>query len=179
VGVQEIQATITCRGGHTETVDIEFDPEITTYSDILELFWNNHNPTSRTSSQYMSVIFYHNDEQRILAEETMKIQQKKTVKPIQTKILPLKSFTEAEGYHQKYLLRRNPYILKMIGLDSSDKKLINSFVAARLNGYIGGFGTGRDFEAEVGKFGLKPQVEASVRNILGKNNSSVTCSMKK
>lgn len=146
--------------------------------DMLDIFWNNHDPTSRAHSQYMSVIFYHNEQQLVQAEESLKFQQSKRAKPIQTKILPLNSFTSAEGYHQKYLLRRNPYIFKMLGMDS-DKKIIHSYVATRLNGYVGGFGTMEDFEAELEKLGLSPQLEASVRNIIGKSKSNATCALKK
>ena len=64
---------------------------------MLDIFWENHDPTARNKAQYMSAIFYHDDEQKKLAEESLKKKQKKTVRQIQTKILPAETFYDAEG----------------------------------------------------------------------------------
>ena len=71
-------------GNHTETVSIDYDPELTSYEDLLSLFWNNHDPSPRNgvcpnvpgndpTRQYMSVIFYHNDYQKLLAKQSLKM----------------------------------------------------------------------------------------------------------
>lgn len=86
------------RGDHTETIQIEYDPKQTNYKNLLSIFWNNHDPTARNKSQYMSAIFYHDDEQKELAEITMKEKQETTVRKIQTKILPANTFYNAEEY---------------------------------------------------------------------------------
>jgi len=166
-GGSSLNPTYRRLGDHTETIQVEYDPEVTNYSKLLEIFWANHNPTSKCSRQYMSAIFYHDQEQKKLAEESMKVEQKKRNASIQTKILPMGVFTNAEDYHQKYLLQRYPYILAQMDIDPGDE-LINSFVAARLNGYVGGYGTLSAFEGEKERFGLSPKIISYVQNIVAK-----------
>lgn len=83
-------------GDHTETIDMDYDPNEISYSELLDIFWNNHDPTTNCKRQYMSAIFYHDEEQRLLAEETKAVMTKKKNRPIQTQILPAKEFYEAE-----------------------------------------------------------------------------------
>lgn len=102
-----------CTGdtGHAETVYIEFDPEKISYNELLDLFWNNHNPTQGdrqgpdSGSQYRSMIFYYTDEQKNLAEESRsKLEESgRFGDSITTKIAPASEFYKAEEYHQKYL----------------------------------------------------------------------------
>ncbi|CAG2118036.1 unnamed protein product, partial [Medioppia subpectinata] len=139
-------------GDHTETIDIQYDPNVTTFEKILDIFWANHSPTVCHKRQYMSAIFYHNSEQKQLAEESMKEAQKKLTQPIQTRILPLDVFYEAEDYHQKYMLRKHSNLIKSLGL--SDKQLIGGHIAARINGYLGHFGTFATFDKEVNNWGI-------------------------
>jgi len=157
-------------GDHTETVQIEYDPEVTSYGNMLDIFWANHNPTSKCSRQYMSAIFYHTNEQKQLAEESLKSQQKKRAQKITTKIVPVGTFTDAEDYHQKYLLQRHPRILTDLDMDPGEQ-LNRSFVTARLNGYVGGFGSLDNFEKEKELLNLPPSVEKYVR-LLIKNGKS-------
>lgn len=95
--------------GHAEVVEIEFDPTIVNYETILETFWKCHDPTQvnrqgvDVGSQYRSVIFVHNNEQRVIAERSKEQAQKNFRKPIATAIEPAKDFYRAEEYHQKYL----------------------------------------------------------------------------
>src|SRR3989344_2915773 len=93
---------------HAEAVEIEFDPKKITYKQILELFWNCHDPTQINrqgpdeGTQYRSAIFYHSDEQKKEAEASKAAHQKKLRKPIATEIVPASTFYRAEEYHQKY-----------------------------------------------------------------------------
>ena len=92
-------------GDHTETVQVDYDPERITYDQLLEIFWESHQPTSRNSSrQYMNVIFYHDEHQRRLATTSQNAVEQKTSGTIRTKVLSIQSFTMAEDYHQKYIL---------------------------------------------------------------------------
>lgn len=153
-------------GDHTETVDIEYDPQQTNYERLLQLFWRNHDPTSNCSRQYMSAIFYHDDEQKTLAERTMKEQASKHRKNIATKILPAKEFYNAEDYHQKFLLQKHGALLSSMDVEPGDD-LIRSHAAARLNGYVGGYGSLEQFETEWEKLGFTNQMAEYVKNVIG------------
>ena len=83
-------------GDHTETVDVDYDPNVTSYSDLLNIFWNNHDPCTKQKRQYMSAIFYHDEEQKKLAEQTKEEMSGKKSKSIATQILPAKEFYVAE-----------------------------------------------------------------------------------
>ena len=107
-----------CTGetGHAEVVDLRFDPAVISYAQLLEVFWNKHNPTSLNfqgwdvGSQYRSAIFYHNDEQRRRAEESKAAlaASGKYSAPIVTEITPAGPFWRAEDYHQQYVLKNRP-----------------------------------------------------------------------
>lgn len=101
-----------CQGetGHAEAVEVTYDPALVGYERLLEIFWNNHNPTMLNQqgpdrgTQYRSVIFYHNEEQKKLAEASKQIleQSGKWSRPIVTEIVPAETFYPAEEYHQRY-----------------------------------------------------------------------------
>lgn len=96
--------------GHAEVIQIIFEPEIITYQDILTIFWQIHNPTTKNrqgndiGSQYRSVIFYHNENQKQIAENSKKVLEDLHVwgNPIVTEIIPFSEFYRAEEYHQDY-----------------------------------------------------------------------------
>ncbi len=100
--------------GHAEVVEVDFDPEVVGYNTLLDVFWNNHNPTTLNrqgpdvGTQYRSVIFYHNEEQKELAERSKQIveQTGRFKQPIVTEIVPASTFYVAEDYHQQYLEKR-------------------------------------------------------------------------
>jgi len=79
-------------------VQIEYDPNKTSYSDLLKIFWkaDGHDPTFNQSRQYMSAIFYHNDEQRRLAEKSRDEYEKEKQKKTVTEIIPAGTFYNAE-----------------------------------------------------------------------------------
>ena len=101
--------------GHVEAVKVVYDPKIIAYAELLDYFWRHVNPTDNggqfvdRGSQYRSVIFYSNEQERMLAEKSKKeLAGRGPFKtPIVTDILPLKAFYEAEDYHQDYY-KRNP-----------------------------------------------------------------------
>ena len=103
-----------CTGktGHAETVEVTYDPSIISYNELLAVFWNNHDPTTPNrqgpdiGSQYRSVIFYYNEEQKILAYSSKEKIQSRLRKDIVTQIVPATQFYKAEDYHQQYLAKR-------------------------------------------------------------------------
>jgi peptide-methionine (S)-S-oxide reductase len=106
-----------CTGttGHAEATQIKFDHAQISYEELLEVFWKTHDPTTLNQQgndfgpQYRSAIFYHNDEQRRLAEEYKKKLDAARIwdKPIVTEITPFTNFFPAENYHQDYF-NKNP-----------------------------------------------------------------------
>jgi peptide-methionine (S)-S-oxide reductase len=106
-----------CSGatGHIEVVQIEFDPAVTSYRDILEVFFTIHDPTTRdrqgndSGSQYRSVIFYTSEQQRSVAEQTIHELDAAGIwrNPVVTELHPASTFYRAEDYHQEYF-RNNP-----------------------------------------------------------------------
>lgn len=104
-----------CAGttGHAEVIQVEFDPQKTSFATILETFWDVHDPTTLNrqgadaGTQYRSIILYHSPAQKEAAEKAKAAAQKNFPKPIVTEIVPLTTFYKAEGYHQNYF-RSNP-----------------------------------------------------------------------
>lgn len=90
-------------GDHTETVEISFDPGVISFEELVRHFWKQHNPTVKEVTQYKSVIFYHNKEQKKAAEKSREEMQKNLSREIVTEIRKAGTFYEAEEYHQKYL----------------------------------------------------------------------------
>lgn len=96
--------------GHAEVVQIRYDPDKISYDELLEVFWQTHDPTTLNKqgndvgTQYRSVIFYHNEEQRQLAEKYKKELNASGAweKPLVTEIHPYKNFYKAGNYHQNY-----------------------------------------------------------------------------
>lgn len=101
-----------CTGttGHAEVAEITFDPKVVSFREILNVFWKTHDPTTLNrqgndvGTQYRSVIFYHNEEQKKIAEEYKNELENAKVwdDPIVTQIVPFKAFYKAENYHQNY-----------------------------------------------------------------------------
>lgn len=87
---------------HTETVEIEYDPETVSYEELLHHFWNQHDPTAKQKTQYQSIIFYHDAEQRKAVEESKRREAERRGKDVVTEIRPAGKFYRAEEYHQKY-----------------------------------------------------------------------------
>ncbi len=143
-------------GDHTETVQVDYDPRRITYTQLLDIFWKSHRPTSRSwSRQYMNAIFYHSDQQRQLALASKTAVAQKIVGSIQTEVVPLRSFTMAEDYHQKYILKSHgPLENEMSRIYSRHRDFVDSTAVARLNGYAGGYGTKAQLHREIDSLGL-------------------------
>ncbi|MGC8631893.1 MAG: peptide-methionine (S)-S-oxide reductase MsrA [Thermoprotei archaeon] len=109
----------TDKTGHAEVVQITFDPEIISYRQLLEVFFEVHDPTTPNrqgddvGTQYRSIILYHDEVQKKIAEETIAQleEQKRYGAPVVTEVVPFKAFYKAEPYHQGYYEsnREKPY----------------------------------------------------------------------
>ena len=107
-----------CSGttGHAEVVQIVFDPTVISFEEILFIFWRTHDPTTLNrqgndvGTQYRSVIFYHDEQQKSIAEQSKAETEASDLwpDPIVTEVAPLPIFYEGEAYHQNYFVE-NPY----------------------------------------------------------------------
>ena len=119
--------------GHAESIQIEFDPKEISYKDLVYIFFRTHDPTTMNQqgadigSQYRSVIFFHDDEQRKIAEEELKKAQKEYDSPIVTEIIPFKEFFTAEEYHQNYYEENSQAGYCRLVIDPKLKKLQEKF----------------------------------------------------
>ena len=146
-------------GDHSETIQIEYDPTQISYEELLDIFWRSHGAQYRPPSrQYMSAIFYHDEEQRRLAMETKDREEDRLGTKVYTEITPFQGFYLAEGYHQKYRLRNSPNFMNEFHvMYPSDADFIASTAAARVNGYLGGYGSLAALQAEANSLGLSPE----------------------
>ena len=104
-----------CMGNtnHAEVVQVNFNPKVISYNDLLDVFWRNHNPTTLNQqgpdigTQYRSVIFYYSNSQKLIAEKSMEEEKNNFSNFIVTQIIPKDIFYRAEEYHQNYLNKNN------------------------------------------------------------------------
>lgn len=159
-------------GDHTEVLEIDYDPTKITYKKLLNIFWNNHEYglCAAIKRQYMSLILYHNDEQKKIATES-KIEEQERRKPeiIKTAIQEASTFYPAEDYHQKYRLQGHKELCKSLDLDINSELLRNSYVATKLNGFIAGLGGDATFLKEADNMGLTPSQKDYIRYYIEKN----------
>jgi peptide-methionine (S)-S-oxide reductase len=109
------EAVCTGQTGHAEVVQVEYDPSVISYEKLLEIFFRTHDPTTLNQqgadvgTQYRSVIYYHDDEQKQIAERVKTALKASGAfsKPIVTEISPIETFYPAEEYHQEYFAK-NP-----------------------------------------------------------------------
>jgi peptide-methionine (S)-S-oxide reductase len=104
----------TDRTGHAEVVQVEYDPAVASYDDLLKVFWENHDPTTLnrqgpdTGTQYRSAIFFHTPAQEASAKASKDALARsgRFKRPVVTEIVPAPEFWRAEEYHQQYLEKR-------------------------------------------------------------------------
>ena len=148
-------------GSHSETIQIDYDPDIVSYDELLDIFWaENSAYLSPFSRQYNSIIFYHDEEQKKMAEESYKQRREERSNTVLTEILSYSNFNYAELYHQKYYLQAEQRIMKdaLSNLDDFEGFMFST-TAARLNGYVGGYGDPTTLEKEIESYGLSDEGE--------------------
>ena len=156
-------------GDHTETIEIDFDPAVISYEDLLEVFWANHNPYGEPwSRQYMSIILYHNEGQRRVAQRSRDRRKRASGAKPHTEIQPLETFYFAESYHQKYRLQNHSALMAENPAYVSRGRcpFVGSTVAARLNGYIAGYGTREQLGKERKGMGLSREGYGVLKELL-------------
>lgn len=159
-------------GDHTEAISIDYDPKVITYEQLLGYFWKAHRcDLNNSSRQYMNAVFYQNDEQKKIAEKSRDAEAKRrgiSISSVKTEIIPVRKFTYAEAYHQKYYLTRYSDVRDFLSKTYPDgKSLADSTVATRLNAYLGsGMNRGwKGFLKELPKYGLPEKLEKQLHKV--------------
>lgn len=155
-GGRKEQPTYGSMGDHTECFEVDFDPSVVTYEDLLEIFWQSHDPTRQAwKVQYASVILGHSDEQLSAATASAERFSSLIGRRVATRIEPIERFWLAEGYHQKYYLQgHNAFSAMFHSIYPQEPAFIASTAAARINGYLYGMGTCARLERDLPGLGL-------------------------
>ncbi len=142
-------------GDHAESLQIDYDPIVLSYEQIIDLFWRSHRATRPRSRQYMSAIFYHNPKQEKIAKRTMAEQQSVQNGKILTLVQPSETFYLAEEYHQKHKLSwEKKYLAELQAIYPNFKDFNNSTAVARINGFIHYSGDKTLLKREIEQYGL-------------------------
>ncbi len=155
-------------GNHTEALQIDYDPAVLDYSQILDMVWSAHAPTQAAfSTQYRAAIWCHDKEQLALARASGERAAAAKRGSLTTAIEPFERFYRAEDYHQKYRLRRErALVAELMARYGSDRAMVDSTAAARLNGLLSGYGKRGDAARIVPLLQLSDAGERALRTRL-------------
>jgi len=146
-------------GDHTETVQLDYDPTVTSYEDLLAVFFASHDPTYLPPKrQYVSAVFVHSAEQERLAREAVAREQERLGRAVVTEVMTASTFYLAEDYHQKYGLQGDRVLMADFRRMYPDLwDIVDSTAATRVNAYTYGCGSPEEIEAAVDGLGLSPE----------------------
>lgn len=142
---------------------MDFDPTVLSLPDVLERFWSSHDPLAAPRQrQYRRALFWRDEEQRSLAEQRREgLAEVHGSERVTTELLEFDGFHLAEGYHQKYRLRRHRELeCALLETYPELEDFVNSTAAARLNGYLGGHGTPEALASDLPRLGLDAEAQA-------------------
>lgn len=127
-------------GEHAEVLQVEFDPSILSFEELLKMFWAGHDPIREgRRSQYRSILICEDTKQFFLASESRAAVESKLGRKVHTEVLSEKPFYPAEDYHQKWKLRRRTDLYEELAKSfDSEELLLRSFAATKLNAFVGG-----------------------------------------
>lgn len=151
-------------GDHAESVQVEYDPRLISFGELLDIFWSSHDPRQvfgqgpDVGNQYRSIIFVNGTEESRMASVSKEQEQTRSRSSIvTTQILQLGAFHPAEPEHQKFELKQNTFLLQLIG-NLPEEELERSNLATKLNGYV----------AELCPPNIQKQIDAKINEILKK-----------
>lgn len=163
---------------HTECFQVDFDPSVVTYEDLLELFWQSHDPTREPwKVQYASLVLAHDADQLAAARESAERVSGFLGRRVATRIEELTTFWPAEDYHQKYYLRNERVLateFKAVFGDDEDA-FRESTAAMRANSLVAGYGTKDQLEGIVGQLGLSERGVRHLRDAVATASSRASC----
>lgn len=142
-------------------MQLDFDPSVITYEELLEVFFASHDACRRGASrQYMSAIFYHDLNQKRAAEEAKRREEQRLGKTVQTQLLPASIFYLAEDYHQKYALQADRTVMAdFTRMYPEFADIVDSTAATRANAYLYGYGELEQLQRELDSLGLSEESE--------------------
>lgn len=157
-GGAKINPTYHDLGDHSETLQIDFDPERLSFEELINLFWKAHDPTGPARSrQYRSLLFYDDERQKRLATASLERETARQDGAIHTVLLPITRFYQAEDYHQKFYLRQDRILMdEFRTFYPAVQDFVDSTAAARVNGYLAGYGTKTALQEDLDILGLSP-----------------------
>jgi len=138
---------------------------VITYKELLEVFFAAHDASARAySRQYMSMVFFHDEEQEQTAREVKARVEARVGRPIVTEIVAASTFYLAEDYHQKYILQSDSVLMRdFTRMYPEFSDLVDSTAVARVNGYLHGCGSSAPLEAELDLLGLSGEGAARLQ----------------
>lgn len=155
-------------GDHTETIEIDYDPDQISYRELLEIFFNSHNAYAKAySKQYASLILYRNEEQRQAAMEVIAELEAESGRTIATEVKELDKFYLAEDYHQKFRLQQQVAFREHYLSQLTMEEFINSPSVTKANGYITGHGERDNIIKNIAELGLTTELQ---ERLLEKND---------
>ena len=167
-------------GDHSECVQVEFDPSVVSYAELVDRALSWYDPEGGPSSgQYAYIVLANDDEQLRIARERADAVSEKIGRPITTRVEPLAKFWPAEDYHQKYYLRSDRQFMgqfkSMFGDDETAFR--ESTAAMRVNGYLSGDGSGAQLQEEIGLLGLDDAAREHLASVVGEGSGSAGCAV--
>lgn len=146
-------------GDHTECFEVDYDPAVVSYEELLELFWQSHDATKAAwKTQYASLVLTRTSEEATAARESAQRIERTLGARVHTRVEPFTRFWMAEDYHQKYYLRQDRALMKEFHtFYPHDAELVASTAAARVNGYLAGFGSKVQLGREIDSLGLSDE----------------------
>lgn len=144
-------------GDHTEALQVDFDPTVIPYEQLLAQFWEQHEPCAASwSRQYQAILFHENAAQADVARRSAAAVHEVEGRALTTEVRPLDRFYVAEDYHQKYALRRDgPLVAALRQHYPTDAELRDAPVSAKLNAYSYGAMPLEELRAELQKLGFE------------------------
>ncbi len=156
-GGRKANPTYYSMGDHTECFQVDYDPSVTAYADLVKLFLKSGNHSRKPwSDQYKFILFYHDEDQARAARELID-------PSLYIEVRPAGTFTEAEDYHQKYYLRQSALEREFLAMYPELRDFVDSTAAARVNGYVSGYGQGALLTRELPLLGLSEKGQSELK----------------
>lgn len=160
-------------GDHTEALQLDYDPSRVSFAVLLDLFWESHDPTYRPwKRQYMSLAFYHDAIQQEVILKAKERVTRELGRMVHTEILPAERFYLAEFYHQKYYLQQVAELRRdFLNKYPEQMEFVNSTAVARVNGYVGGYGTMAGVARDIDQLGLSLPAQQQLREFVSRSRT--------